>query len=156
MPATLTAPSIAEYKTLLEREGPAGLAYLNGRVPHRYTGVFRLQDGQMRNAFLYDKQGEIVPDFLEVVPLQESFCQFTLKEGLFVTCDSGGDARLAGHKYQGVLLSYCGLPLVDNFGGLYGTICHFDAQAMELPEAEFAFFRQAARVLPAYLGKRAL
>lgn len=144
---------LQEYQRSLETQGPAGLAFLNARVPHRYTGVFRLHEGALRNMFLYDKQGEIVPEFLQVVPLDDSFCQFTLRDGLFTTQDSSADPRLDGHKYKGVLLSYVGLPLLDNAGALYGTMCHFDAQALVLDDNEFEIFRQAAKLLPAYLDK---
>lgn len=144
---------LQEYKLLLETQGPAGLAFLNARVPHRYTGVFRLHEGALRNMFLHDKQGEIVPEFLQVVPLLDSFCQFTLRDGLFATHDTASDKRLDGHKYQGVLLSYVGLPLLDGSGELYGTICHFDERALELDDREFDIFREASRLLPAYLGE---
>ena len=107
---------LQEYQRSLETRGPAGLAFLNSRVPHRYTGVFRLHEGALRNMFLHDKQGEIVPEFLQVVPLNDSFCQFTLRDGLFTTQDSSTDQRLDGHKYKGVLLSYVGLPLHGNAG----------------------------------------
>lgn len=141
------------YQLSLETQGPAGLAFLNARVPHRYTGVFRLHEGALRNMFLHDKLGEIVPEFLQVVPLCDSFCQFTLRDGLFTTQDSAADPRLDGHKYKGVLLSYIGLPLLDSRGELYGTMCHFDAQALELDDNEFEIFRAAAQLLPAYLDQ---
>lgn len=92
-----------------------------------------------------------MPEFLAVVPWEESFCQFTMRDGLFVTTDSGEDSRLDGHKYQGVLRSYVGLPLLDNRGELMGTMCHFDPRALELPDAEFELFRRAANLLPRYL-----
>lgn len=149
----MNSPILQEYKLLLEIQGPAGLEFLNTRVPHRYTGVFRLHEGALHNTFLYDKQGEIIPEFLQVVPLLDSFCHLTLRDGLFTTHDSSSDQRLDGHKYQGVLLSYIGLPLLDNFGVLYGTICHFDEQAMVLADDEFEIFRKAAKLLPAYLNK---
>ncbi|WP_159912506.1 guanylate cyclase [Pantoea sp. 18069] len=144
---------LQEYRHLLEHQGPAGLAFLNARVPHRYTGIFRLHEGSLHNTFLHDKQGEIIPEFLQVVPLLDSFCHLTLRDGLFTTHDSSTDQRLDGHKYKGVLLSYIGLPLLDNFGELYGTICHFDEQPLELADNEFEIFRMAAKLLPAYLNK---
>lgn len=147
------SPILQEYRLLLEQHGPAGLAFLNARVPHRYTGIFRLHQGALHNTFLFDKLGEMVPEFLQVVPLLDSFCHLTLRDGVFATHDSAGDKRLDGHKYQGVLLSYIGLPLLDNQGELYGTICHFDAQALQLADAEFDILRKAAQLLPAYLNK---
>lgn len=147
----MQSPTLQEYRLLLETQGPAGLAFLNARVAHRYTGIFRLHQGALHNTFLHDKQGEIVPEFLQVVPLADSFCHLTIRDGVFKTSDSTHECDLDGHKYQGVLRSYVGLPLVDSRGGLYGTICHFDEQALGLPDEEFEIFHQAAKLLPGYL-----
>lgn len=144
------------YTQILEAEGPAGLAYLNARVEHRFTGVYQLVNGEMHNVYLYDKLGEIIPEFLKAVPLEDSFCQFVLRDGLFCTSNTALDARLNGHKYQGVLGAYYGVPLLNNAGELYGTLCHFEEANQELPDAEFAFFQKAAQVLPKYLFRRTL
>lgn len=146
--------ALEAYKALLEATGPAGLAFLNARVPHRYTAVYRLDGAVLRNVHLFDKEGVVTPDFLETVPLQDSFCQFVMRDGGFTCNDTAGDRRLDGHKYQGVMGSYHGLPLLDNHGELYGTLCHFDTERHALPDEEFALLQKVARVLPAYLNKR--
>ena len=143
------------YTQILEAEGPAGLAYLNARVAHRFTGVYQLVNGVMYNVYLYDKLGEIIPEFLKAVPLGDSFCQFVLRDGLFCTSNTAQDARLNGHKYQGVLGAYYGVPLLNNAGEFYGTLCHFEEANHDLPDAEFAFLQKAAQVLPKYLLRRA-
>ena len=142
------------YKQVLERQGPAGLDFLNARVEHRFTGVYQLVDGVMRNVYLHDKQGEIIPEFLKAVPLADSFCQFVLRDGFFCTANSALDPRLQGHKYQGVLGAYYGVPLLDNAGNLFGTLCHFENPNHDLPDEEFAFLQKAARLLPQYLFGR--
>lgn len=106
-----------EYVQLLEEQGPAGLHFLNARVPHRFTGVYRLEAGIMYNVFLHDQEGVVIPEFLKAVPLGESFCQFVLRDGLFCTSNTAQDSRLDGHKYQGVLGAYYGVPLLNNVGG---------------------------------------
>lgn len=149
-----TANTLAEFSRKLTAEGigPA-LCFLNGGVPHRYTGVYQHADGIMRNIELADKEGEIRPDFLEAVPFEDSFCQFVLRDGVFRTTDSGEDDRLDGHKYKGVLLSYCGVPLDDGDGGLWGTLCHFDAEAWNISDEAFARLKGAAKVLTPHLPK---
>lgn len=142
---------LGEYKTRLEVQGPAGLEYLNERVPHRFTAVYRLAGDHLRNLYLHDKQGEVVPEFLKVVPFEHSFCQFVLRDGIFLTSDSATDRRLDGHPYQGVMVTYHGVPLLDNRGELFGTMCHFDVVSYELPDAELELLRLAARALPRYL-----
>lgn len=141
------------YEAVLNTEGPAGLQFLNARVPHRYTAVYRLDKGVLRNLYVFDKRAEVVPEFLEAVPLQDSFCQFVLREGLFRTVGTAQDARLDGHKYQGAIGSYHGLPITDNFGELFGTICHFDTEPLGMADEEFHVLRQAAKILPRYLNK---
>lgn len=139
------------YEQVLEIHGPAGLDFLNARVPHRFTGVYRLENGVLHNVYLHDKAGEVIPDFLKAVPLQDSFCQFVLRDGCLRTCDTTATPMLDGHKYQGVIGAYYGLPLIDNHGGLYGTLCHFDVATYSISDEEFAFLSKAARLLPKYL-----
>lgn len=152
----MNSQPLQEYRLLLETQGPAGLAFLNARVPHRFTGVFRLQQGALHSLFLHDKLGEVVPEFLQVVPLVDSFCHLTIRDGVFRTQNSAQERSLDGHKYQDVVRSYIGLPLLDSEGHLYGTICHFDEQALALADDEFEIFSKAAKLLPAYLGRPVL
>lgn len=129
----------------------AAVAYLNRGVPHRYTAIYQLDGERLRNLYLHDKAGEVRPEFLAEVPMAHSFCQFVLRDGLFRTDDSAVDARLDGHPYQGVMVSYHGVPLLDNSSQLWGTLCHFDTQDWPLSDAAFALLQQAARRLPGYL-----
>ena len=139
------------YIKVLEKEGAAGLAYLNARVPHRFTGVYQLDRGMMRNVFLHDKQGQVVPDFLKAVPLSESLCQFVLRDGGFATANANEEANLQALHMRTSLQAYYGVPLLNNHGELYGTLCHFDMPNFNLSDAEFAFLQKAAQVLPKYL-----
>ena len=146
------AEGLAQLREVLAVSGlKAGLAFLNQRVPHRFTAVYRLQDGNMHNRDIVDKQDAVVPDELLCVPFQDSFCQFVLRDGGFVTARSGQDPRLAGHAYQGILLSYVGLPLSSGEALLAGTLCHFDFDAREVEDAEYAFLQQAALCISQYL-----
>ena len=128
-----------------------GLAFLNGRVPHRFTAVYRLESGVMRNVAIFDKQHELVPASFVAIPFAHSFCQFVLRDGVFMTDHSGSDERLAGHVYQGVLNSYVGLPLSRSGSDLFGTFCHFDFPAQKVSDEEFTFLTRAVRALPPYV-----
>ncbi len=148
----MNTAEIAHLTSVLRTEGlTAGLALLNKRVPHRYTAVFRFRDGAMHNIAIYDKAGEVTPEGFAVVPFTDSFCQFVLRDDGFQTSDTAADTRLAGHKYQGVLLSYHGVPLMSNHGDLYGTMCHFDFASLPLEDNEFEYFQKAARVVPSFV-----
>lgn len=59
-----------------------------------------------------------------------------LRDGFFVTSDTSADPRLDGHVYQGVIQAYHGVPLLDDRGELFGTLCHFDTDSYGLPDEE--------------------
>lgn len=129
-----------------------GLEFLNRRVPHRFTAVYKLEGSLLRNVAIYDKQEEVVPDMLLTVPLEQSFCQFVLRDGGFNVgmTDTKADT-LEGHVYQGVMNSYVGFPLTHTGADLFGTFCHFDFPALDVEEDEYAYLVKAARVLPTYV-----
>ena len=145
---------LEKFQSELKRNGLASaLGLLNQPVNHRYTGVYQLRDGNLCNVELYDKEGEVKPEFLMEVPLHDSFCQFVLRDGVFRTSDTGKDDRLDGHKYQGVLLSYHGVPVLDNQGELFGTLCHFDALQRDLSDEDFELLQHAARLIAPYVAR---
>ncbi|SDP87865.1 hypothetical protein SAMN05216303_108218 [Rhodoferax sp. OV413] len=129
----------------------AAIRYLNDGVAHRFTGLYLLENGVMRNLLLYDKAGEIRPTYLAEVPLETSFCQFVLRDGVFTTSDSALDSRLDGHPYQGVMVSYHGVPWQTSNGEIGGTLCHFDLLPLDISDTEFALLQMAAQLLPAHL-----
>jgi hypothetical protein len=93
----------------------AGLRFLNRRVDHRFTAVYRLQDMVPHNVELIDKiQGDdLVRTGLQAVPLDESFCQFVMRDGFFRVSRTTGMEALDGHPHQGVM-ERCG-PAADVF-----------------------------------------
>lgn len=152
--STHAQEALLDLTRVLESEGAqAALAFLNARAPHRLTSINLIQSDHMVCQLLHDKAGKLAPTAIAPVPMLHSFCQFVVQDGWFSTHDSSTDVRLDQHKYQGVVLSYCGVPLTDASGELFGTLCHMDMQAQLLPEEEFDFFQRAARILPKYLPR---
>jgi len=113
------------------------LALLNSGVPHRFSGVYVLRDGVFHNIALIDKLGEWVPAHLKAVPLEHSFCQFVMRDHGVDIPDSSADARLDGHPYQGVMVSYTGVPITDAQREIVGTVCHFDTVKHQLSADEY-------------------
>lgn len=138
--------------TCTEKGMGTALALLNSEVPHRFTGVYRATPTAMVLVELLDKDGAPRPDYLAEVPLASSFCQYVLRDGSFLTGNSGTDKRLNGHPYQGVLLAYCGAPIFGTQGIPIGTVCHFDAASCEVSEVQVARLHAAASILANYLG----
>lgn len=143
---------VSSLISILRAEGvDAALAFLNRRVEHRCTAIYRLEAMTVRNLYIYDRRGELLPEALGVVPLQDSFCQHVLREGHFNTSNSETDSRLDGSPFQGVVMAYHGVPLLNSEGRLFGSLCHFDYESRPLSDEEFAFLQQAAGALSGFL-----
>ncbi len=152
LPATVAA-ALAQVERELAQKGLVGaLALLNERVPHRFTAVYRLLGQSLHNIATVDKHLHLEPPDLKVVPLKDSFCQFVLRDGLFLTRESGTDSRLGGHPYAGVVGCYVGVPVHGRDGRLSGTLCHFDLESFDIGDDEYLLLDRAARLLPAFLG----
>jgi len=89
-----TLPGLIDLQDALKGSGRnAGLRYLNSRVDHRFTAVYKPEAGVMRNVAIVDKLAEVVPANLLAVPLEETFCQFVLRDG-FETQLQGFDVAI--------------------------------------------------------------
>ena len=145
---------LEQFKAVCRADGLQGaLRFLNGRTGHRFTAVYRLDGAMIQNIALFDRLGKSTLDTTRV-PLTDSFCQFVValdQPGSFQTTHSDSDSRVNGHAKQGVLNAYVGLPLSRKPGTIYGTLCHFDAEAMELPAGELALFEVVGPVLMDHL-----
>lgn len=145
-------PELESFREVVVRDGvDVAVRFLNLRVPHRYTAIYQLRVGVLKNVALYDKLGEHDASALAEVPLVDSFCQFTLRDGEFATRDSRHDARLDGHPAQGTMLAYHAVPLLGNRGDLFGTLCHFDWVEQALSDDEFRYLQRVARVLSPHM-----
>lgn len=111
---------------LKERGIRAALELVNRHSGHRFTALFRFEGGTLRNLHLIDRDDPTVersPD----LPVLESYCVYVRNTAqTFVTNDSMNDPRVDGHPKQKSVQSYCGIPLVEPDGTLFGTMCHFD------------------------------
>jgi hypothetical protein len=146
--------ALFELRQTLDRSGlRAGLQYLNQRVPHRYTVVYKLDGAVFYNMAMIDKLGASVPSLFAKVPFVDSFCRFVVDEGEFKTAASMQDDRLAGHLHRATVQSYVGLPLTDARGELYGTFCHLDFVPRSISNGKFSFLQKASGLLGAYLPR---
>lgn len=152
--AAATADPMDAFTRVLRDEGVnAALRYLNGRVEHRCTAIYRLRDMTVANLYLYDRLGQLLPESLAVVPLGDSFCQHALRDGALRISDSRESDQVTGSPFKGVVIAYHGLPLVGRDGNLFGTLCHFDFEPRTLPDAEFDFLQKVVRLLPQHLER---
>jgi len=144
-PHELTPPQLLAI--LRGRGLGAGIAALNAGVRHRYTGVYRMAGSCLYNVQLHDKLGQARPEALAVVELADSFCQFVLRDGELMMQNTLHEEFLGNHRYRGVLLAYHGVPIGDNAGGLWGTLCHFDFEERGLSEGQYELLKAAGHML---------
>lgn len=144
--------NIGRFFTALQLQGvDAALAVLNAGTSCRFTAVFELAGKDLVNRHLFDRLGKPRESYLEVVPFKDSFCQIALREGEFRSTNTGADSRVNYSPYQGIVVSYHAVPLLDRSLALRGTLCHFDTIETALDDYQFALLRQAARMLPAFI-----
>lgn len=77
-----------------------------------------------------------------------SYCVFVRDRGrAFATSDSLQDARVRGHPKRREVQSYCGVPLRDTNGEMFGTICHFDFRAIPISDENVELMEAIAPLL---------
>jgi len=144
--------SVDSFLDVVRSSGVEGaLAWLNSGVPHRFSAIYRFEGALLRNEFLFDKKSAPPPAYLLAVPFEVSFCRFALRDGSFRTDNSATDERLRGHPYRGVVVSYHSVPVVTPEGDLWGTLSHFDTEAIHLDDEEFDLLKAVAQELSAFL-----
>lgn len=140
--------AIANFREILRADGVrAALRYLNRLSTHRFTAVFRFEGGTLRNLHMVDGEDPAVercPD----QPVLDSYCIYVRRTAeTFVTADAANDERVSGHPKQKTVQSYCGIPLFDDDGTLFGTICHFDFEPIPVEEEEVLLLEDVAPLL---------
>jgi hypothetical protein len=125
------------------------LIYLNSLTPHRFTGMYLFDDPNLKNRYIVDKLNpelEQVPD----VPMTATYCAFTRNMPPFLSVtDSREDERVKDHPARDEVISYCGVPLQDDRGEVFGTICHFDYKAVAIEDTNVKLLEAFAPLLVA-------
>ena len=115
------------FRSVLLKEGVRdALAYVVGLSDYRYIAVRRV-DGDMAYTLAY--LDRLNPHLTDPGPLPADMCYCTIvarTRKVFRTNDSYADDRLHGHPSRGMVRSYCGIPLFDEDGVLFGVVSHWD------------------------------
>ena len=148
----MTSNPLKELETALSKGGlRAGLVFLNARVAHRCTAVYRLDGNVLRLVELIDKIDDKSSSGPPDVPLVDSFCDLVVKNGPALITNSKKDSRISENLHKNAVVSYVGLPLARGPGELFGTFCHYDFCEQTMPEEEYLFLHEAARLLPKFI-----
>jgi hypothetical protein len=118
---------LQELKSTLAGEGVrAALIYMNHRTSHRFSAIFRFDHETLRSMYFYDRQNPAL-ESTDELPVEASYCVFIRRTGNPFGVDASlTDPRVADHPKRETVQSYTGMPLLDELGVMYGTICHFD------------------------------
>ena len=125
----------------------SALQYLNSLTPHRFTGMYIFEDPVLKNRYIVDKLNPGM-ESVDDVPDTATYCVFTrAKEDVFSVTDAMEDERLEGHPKRGEIRSYTGVPLLDDQGDVFGTICHFDHEVVEISDQNVHLLEAIAPLL---------
>ena len=147
-------PSEVAFRILEEEGVHAVLGFLNARVEHRFTGLYRFDPPVLRNVLIYDRENpglRIAPD----APLEETYCSIVGRtEEPFHTRNSHEDDRVRDHAARDSVRAYTGVLLEDDEGRPFGTLCHFDHVPCEPATDDLALLQRLAPALRAALESR--
>ncbi|RZI97092.1 MAG: GAF domain-containing protein [Variovorax sp.] len=112
-------------KHRLEGLRPA-LAELLKLTDYRFIGIWRFENGKANAVVHYDRENPEVTTAAEV-PDTATYCCYVRESGQpFKTPNALLDERLAQHPARGAVATYCGVPVMDSYGTILGTLCHYD------------------------------
>jgi GAF domain-containing protein len=119
--------ALAELKTIVRNEGlRAALIFLNRLTEHRFSALYEFENETLRNLYFYDRENPEI-ESIDEIPVTASYCVFLRDTGrLFHTSDALRDGRVRTHPQREKVQAYCGVPVLDAKGKLFGSICHFD------------------------------
>lgn len=104
-------------KSILSSRGiRAALIFLNRLTEHRFSSLYRFDDDVLRNIYFYDRENPTVESSPNI-PVMASYCVFVRNSGQkFTLKNSLNDERVHNHPAQQKIQSYCGVPLINQYG----------------------------------------
>lgn len=145
--------ALGELKSIVSERGVrAGLIFLNARTPHRFTALYRFDEQTLHNLVFFDSDNP-AEQSMEDIPVLASYCVFVRDGGAaFSTEHASADERIGDHPKRKVLQAYCGVPLRDVEGKMFGTICHFDFNPTAISTENLDLMEAVAPMLRRALG----
>lgn len=138
----------AQLTRVLARDGlRAALIFLNGLTDFRFTALYRFEHDTLHNLIFYDRENPTVQTSADI-PVLASYCVFVRElQQRFATDDSLDDARVRNHPKRREVRAYCGVPLIDRNGYVFGSVCHFNIAAMPTHERDVELLETLSRLL---------
>jgi GAF domain-containing protein len=145
------ATALKHLKAVLRAGDLRGaVMFLNSLTTHRFTSLFRFDGETLRNVVFFDREDPARAS-TDDMPVSASYCVFVRDgEATFTVPDAACDPRVEGHPKQPVFRAYCGVPLLDADGRMFGTICHFDFAPRSISDENVALMEAIAPLLHGY------
>lgn len=160
--STSSNEAFARFAVTLKSDGlREALATLLRRTDYRFIGIWRFQDGKANAAAHFDREN---PDVLTAaeVPDTATYCCYVRESGQpFKTPNALVDERVAAHPARESVLTYCGVPIMDSYGTILGTLCHYDLVPRDVEQVDLELMLAVASYLalgghvPPYPGRGA-
>ena len=123
------------------------VTYLNSLTEHRFTSLYRFDGPTLRNITFFDRENPTV-ESCDDIPVEASYCVFVRDLATsFMVDDAMRDARVSNHPKKATVQSYCGVPLLDRNGKMFGSICHFDFEPRSISDRDVELLEYMARLL---------
>lgn len=135
-------PELAEFCNALRGGVHAALRYLNGRTPHRFTGVYRYEGDMLRNVALFDRHE---PDRLVGIDISmaDAYCANVERSRQALEfSDSKTDGRFS-YLPGSPVVCYSGVLISSPQGEPYGTLCHYDVRHCETRTSDLPLLKAA-------------
>lgn len=141
----MTDTALHVFAKTLDSQGlrPA-LVYLRGLTDYRFVGIFRFENGHTVSVAHVDRDDPTAV-WTDDEPTDSTYCcSVRDTNGAFVTADAMLDPRTEGHAKSDVVSAYCGIPIMDSEGVLFGTLCHYDTVPRDPEELDLSLLLRAA------------
>ena len=138
-----------EFCSHLSYGVPAALRFLNGRTPHRFTGVYRYDGAMLRNMALYDRSN---PELLRGIdiPLCDAYCSNVRRSREPLEFDDAKNDSRFPYLPGSPVVCYSGVLISMPDGTPYGTLCHYDIKSCESRKSDIPLLQACApRILAA-------
>ena len=132
-------------KRLFDDGVRAAVIHLNGLTGFRFTALYRFGENGVSSVFFYDRLHPTVVTSPEI-PLISAYCS-EVQAHRQPFCTNSVLSTAQASKPLSRVQSFCGVPLIDSEGSMFGTLCHFDFATRSLDQQHIELMQSVADLL---------
>ena len=143
-----TEDAFDKFSAILQAEGlRESMAYLLRLTDYRFIGLWRFRDGRANAALHYDREDPSQLYAQEIADTASYCCYVRDSKGVFMTAHALLDPATAGHPAREQVSAYCGIPVMDEFGAILATLCHYDVVPRDPEQVNIELMIQVSSAL---------